>query len=140
MKAIIYFSLSRKGRCREIASTFEGSLFEIVNLEKAYRAGFINMLVYGFKSVSEHSVQYVPPLINFDDFNEVVLVSPVWAGKVNLYMRKYLETVPFKNKKVTLVGNCDSGYKNYFESYEGLIDKSNKVVDKQMYIKGKKVT
>ena len=51
-------------------------------------------------------------------------------------MKKYLEKIKFNNKFVTLVGSCDGGYKNYFNSFEGLLDESNKVIEEVIYIKG----
>lgn len=139
MKAIIYFSLSKNKNSKKIASSIEGNLFELVNLEKHYKTAFMNMFIYGFKTVRNKDVRFQAPDIDFDKFEEVVLVSPVWAGKANIFMKKYLETIPFKNKEVTIIGSCDGGYKNYFSSFDGLIDSSNKIVDKQIYVKGEKV-
>ncbi len=136
MNAIIYFSLSKNSNSRKIASTYEGDIFEIVSKQRKYRFSFVNMFMYGYKTLNNKDVKYLSPTIDFDKYETITLVSPVWAGKVNLFMRKYLEKNRFMNKNVRLVGSCDGGYKNYFKSYEGLLDESNKIIEEVIFVKG----
>lgn len=138
MNAVIYFSFSKNLNSKRIASSYEGDIFELVNKEKKYKTAFMNMFIYGYKTVFNKDVRFDLPDINFESYDTIVLVSPVWAGKVNIFMRKYLEKVSFKNKKVILVGSSDGGFKNYFKSYDGLVDESNEIVEKVMYVKGVK--
>jgi flavodoxin len=86
--------------------------------------------------VFNRRVSFTIDEIKFRNYDTVTLVSPIWAGRVCQYMRKYLETVPFKEKNVILVGSCEGGYKNYFDTYEGILDPSNTVIDKIIYEKG----
>lgn len=138
MNAVIYFSFSKNLNSKRIASSYEGDIFELVNKEKKYKTAFMNMFIYGYKTVFNKDVRFDLPDVNFESYDTIVLVSPVWAGKVNIFMRKYLEKVSFKNKKVILVGSSDGGFKNYFKSYDGLVDESNEIVEKVMYVKGVK--
>ena len=139
MNAVIYFSLSKNLNSRKIAITYEGDIFELVNNEKPHKSKIINMFIYGYKTVRNKDVNFDIPDIDFDKYDSIVLVSPVWAGGVNLFMKKYLEKTKFKNKNITLVGSCDGGYKNYFKSFKGLIDESNKVIEEVIYVKGKRI-
>ena len=75
------------------------------------------------------------PKIDFDKYDEVVLISPVWGGKVNIFMKQYLDENIFKNKKVTIIGTCMGNNKKYFESFDTVIDKSNKVIEHKLYTK-----
>jgi len=138
MNAIIYFSLSKDLNSKRIASTFDGDIFELVNNEKKHKSAFLNMVIYGFKTVRNKDVNFEVPEIDFDKYDTVILVSPVWAGRVNLFMKKYLEKVKFSNKNVKIVGTCKGGYDKYFESFNGLLDKSNTVIEEIMYVKGEK--
>ena len=138
MNVIIYFSLSKNLRSKKIASTFDGDIYELVNNEKKHTSMFMNMFIYGYKTVFNKDVDFEVPSINFDKYDNVILVSPVWAGKANIFMKKYLEKVDIKNKKVTIVGSCDGGYENYFKSYNGLLDESNEIIKEIMYVKGEK--
>ena len=139
MNAVIYFSLSKNLNSKKIALTYEGDTFELVNNEKLHKSTFINMFIYGYKTMRNKDVKFDVPVIDFDKYDNIVLVSPVWAGRVNLFMRKYLEKTKFNNKNITLVGSCDGGYKNYFKSYKGLINESNKVIEEVIYVKGKRI-
>jgi len=139
MNVIIYFSLSKNLNSKKIASTYEGDIFEIVSKEKKYKSAFVNMFIYGYKTVKNKDVNFEMPNIDFDKYDNVILVSPVWAGRVNLFMRKYLEETKFFNKNVKLVGSCDGGYKSYFKSFKGLLDESNDVIEEVIYVKGKRI-
>ena len=139
MNVIVYFSLSKKKNSKKIASTYDGDIYELVNNEKKHSSTFINMFIYGYKTMKNKDINFEIPNIDFNKYDSVTLVSPVWAGRVNLFMRKYLEKVKFKNKNVTIVGSCDGGYKNYFKSFKGLLDESNKVIEEVIYVKGKRI-
>jgi len=138
MNVVIYFSLSKDLNSKKIASTYEGDIFELVNNEKKHKSKAFNMFIYGYRTVFNKDVKFEVPDVDFEKYDKVVLVSPVWAGRANIFMKKYLEKVPFKNKEVIIVGSCDGGYKNYFESYNGLLDGSNKVIEEVIYVKGKR--
>ena len=139
MKAIIYNSMSKRRTSKDIALGIEGDHFEI-NPTKRINNFFFQLLVYGFKTVANIEVKYEEINIDFSKYEEIVLVSPVWANKVNAFMRQFLKDHRFHDKKVTIIGSCDGGYKKYFESYKGLIDSCCEIVEKQMYVKGIKET
>mgnify|MGYP000881272358 CR=1 FL=1 len=61
MNAIIYFSLSKDLNSKRIASTFDGDIFELVNNEKKHKSAFLNMLIYGFKTISNKDVDFEVP-------------------------------------------------------------------------------
>jgi hypothetical protein len=135
MKAIIYHSASKKRRSEKTAKEFDGDLYEIKPL-KPIKNIILQMIVYGFKTVAKRSVSYEPIDIDFSKYDEIVLVSPVWASRANAFMRQFLNDHPFKNKKVQIIGNCDGGYNGYFQSFESLLDDSNKIIKETMYVKG----
>lgn len=135
MKAIIYHSMSKKRTCKEVALKIEGDHFEI-NPIKRINNYFFQLIIYGFKTAANRAVKYEELNIDFSKYEEIVLVSPVWADRANAFMRQFLKDNQFHDKKVTIIGSCESGYKKYFESYKGLIDGCCEIVDKQMYVKG----
>ena len=137
MKAIIYHSMSKKKTSKEVALKIDGDHFEIKPL-KPIKTYFFQLIVYGFKTVANREVKYEQIDIDFSKYEEVVLVSPVWAGKVNAFMRQFLKDNKFHDKRVTIIGSCDASYGKYFESFKGLIDGCCEIVDKQMFVKGVK--
>ncbi|AIO19599.1 flavodoxin [Candidatus Izimaplasma bacterium HR1] len=137
MKAIIYHSNSNKKRSETVAFSFDGDRYEVKPV-KQYKSTFMQMLMYGYKTTFKKRVEYVHVGIDFDKYKEIVLVSPVWAGKVNAVMRTFLLDHKFHDKKVTLVGTSDGENNKYFESYKGLIDGCCEIVGTDLYIKGNK--
>ena len=136
MKAIIFFSLSKKQSSRSIAMQIEGDHYEIVNQDKSIKFTAFQMFYYGYKTVAKKEVKLQSPNIDFDKYTEIVLVSPVWAGKANIFMAQYLKKNKFMNKEVTIIGSSMGENKKYFSSFDNLIDKSNKVVEHISYVKG----
>lgn len=135
MKAIIYHSMSKKKISKEIALKIEGDHFEI-KPTKPINAYLFQMIVYGFKTSANKKVKYENITIDFSKYDEIILVSPVWAGRANAFMRQFLNENNFKDKKVTIIGSCEGGYKNYFKSFTSLIDSSCTIVKEEMYVKG----
>ena len=97
------------------------------------------MFMYGYKTTRNKPVYFEIDDIDYEKYDLVTLVSPVWAGRVCQYMKTYLQTIPFRNKEVIIVGSSKGGYDKYFSSYKGILDSSNKVLNEVMYVKGKKV-
>ena len=135
MKAIIFNSNSKHKRCEQVAFSIAGDRYEIKPI-KPIKSIFWQMIVYGFKTVTKKPVEYHKIEIDFTKYEEIVLVSPVWAGQVNAFMRGFLKDNPFHDKKVIIIGCADGENKKYFESYKGLIDGCCEIVGKEFYIKG----
>jgi hypothetical protein len=138
MTAIIVHSVSKHKRSLAIAKQFEGDVYEIQSKKRTIQFYPFQLAFYGFLTVANRFVPIHEVQIDYDKYDHIVLISPVWAGRVNAFMRQFLKNHPFNGKKVTLVASCDGGCSNYFESFDGLIDDSNTIVDKQVYIKGVK--
>ena len=88
--------------------------------------------------MAKKDVLFKSPEIDFEKYDEIVLVSPVWAGRANIFMNQYLKKNVFKNKLVTIIGSADGKNKRYFDSYQNLLDESNTVVKHILYVKGSK--
>jgi hypothetical protein len=140
MKAIIYHSVSKHHRSKNIALAIEGDHYEIESVKKPIKFVPFQMMYYGFLTVANRNAPIKPIEIDFLKYDEIVLVSPVWAGRANAYMRQFLKEHVFHDKKVTIIASCDGGYKKYFESFKGLIDGCNEIVEKIVYVKGELVS
>lgn len=138
MTAIIVHSVSKRKRSLEIAKSFDGDLFEIKSQKPVIKFYPFQLMVYGFLTVANKTVFIEDIEIDFDQYDNIILISPVWAGRVNAFMRQFLKEHPFTNKKVTIVASCNGGYDKYFDSFAQYLDASNTIVDKQAYVKGVK--
>lgn len=133
MKAVIYFSLSKKKRSQEIALQIEGDHFELLPANSVPKFYFFQILALGFATVRDKVLPVAVPKINYDKYEEIVLVFPIWAGRMSQYMKSYLKLNQFSNKKVTLVATSDSGKTSYRKNLENIVDPSNEVLDIVMY-------
>lgn len=139
MKAIIYHSLSKSKSCKNLALNIEGDHFEVTGVKKNISFVPFQMFVYGYKTVANRKIKLLPLEIDFEKYDEVVLVSPVWASRVNAFMRQFLIDNPFEQKKVTIIGSSKGGYKGYFDTFKKYLNDSNEIVDAKMYVKGTQV-
>ena len=135
MKVIIYFSMSKKKRSRDIAMSIEGDHYELLPGERIRRIPIISYLRLGFITMKDKDVPVEAPEINFDKYDEVVLVFPIWAARMAQYMKSYLNQVPFNGKNVTLIATSTSGRKGYMNGLCDSVDPSNDVIDIVMYKK-----
>jgi len=135
MKAIIYFSFSKNQSCKEIASTIEGDHYEINPNTKVKGFYFLWMFYMGFKTVMDRKVTLEQLEIDFDQYDEIHVVFPVWAGRPSVYMKSWLVDHQFQNKKVYLHASSDSGNNEYIEAVKQYIDPSNQIVESMTYKK-----
>lgn len=94
-KAVIYYSLSgnTKGAAEYVAKETGADLFEI-DLVKAMPEGMGKQIMYGGMLVTfgvKAKIKNVPE--NLSDYDEIILGTPIWAGKVaapiNTLISKY---------------------------------------------------
>ncbi len=133
MKVVIYFSLSKKKRSRCIAMSIQGDHYELRPGERIGKIPIFSYLRLGFITMRNKKVPVEALEIDFDKYDEVVLVFPIWAARMAQYMKCYLNRVPFKGKKVKLIATSNSGQKGYMNGLGDSIDPSNDVIDIVMY-------
>ncbi len=134
MKAIIVHSTSSKEMSLKIAKNYEGEMYRIEHLKPVYKSRFAQLFFYGFQTVTNKSVKIKPMDIDLSKYDEVYLVSPVWAGRINAYMKAFLKQYQIKNKKVHIIASCEGGYKNYFITFRAFLDPSNEIVEEAVYV------
>ncbi len=140
MKAIIYYSMTKKQKCKNIAYQIEGDHFEIEDLHKPNKCAFFRVIHYAYIVIANKDIEFKTPKIDFDQYDEIFLVSPVWGGKICIFMSRYLKQNIFTNKEVTVVSSSIGENNDYLDSVKEVIDSSNKIVKHITYIKGIKTS
>lgn len=128
MKAIIYYSLSGRTK-RELERRFEGDYYRLKGKLKIPKNYWLQLAYLGMFSVFNKSLDYDDVAINFEQYNEIILGSPVWAFTVNPFTKKFLKRNIFKNKKVTLLLTHEGGPGKAMYHFKKRIDKSNEIID-----------
>lgn len=133
MKAVIYFSLSKKKMSEKIAKTIEGDHFALRPADSVPKFYPFQLIKLGFATLKNKSLPVDVPKINYDLYDEIVLVFPIWAGRMAQYMKSFVDLKQFTNKKVTLIASSGSGSQRYKQNLENIVDQTNEVVDIVMY-------
>ena len=132
MKAIIYYSLSGKTD-RKVHELFEGDFYRLEGKIKIPKMYWLQIVYLGFFASLGFKLKYKPLDIDFDQYDEIVLASPVWAFTISPFLKKYLRSHRFKNKKVTLLVTHQGGQGNVFKHFKKFIHRSNDIVDELAY-------
>ncbi len=135
MKAIIYYSLNNQ--TREIVNTVEADdVYEIIPDVKVPKRRFWQMFTLGYYSTRKVSRPIKTLDIDFSMYEEIILATPVWAGKMSCFMRAFLETNKIENKKLTLLASSLGGPGQVMSDLRSYLD--NNEIDEQFYVKGER--
>lgn len=111
-RAVIYYSLdgNTKEAAQKIAESLGAALIEL-EPEKPMPSGKISRILYGGMLSTMNRTPALKPLsANLADFDEIILGTPVWAGKIAAPVRTFL-TQNIADEKViavfTLSGSAD---------------------------------
>jgi hypothetical protein len=135
MKAIIYYSLN--DQTREIIQSFDGDVYEIKPDVRVPKRRFWQMFTLGYYSTRKTSRPIKQLNIDFDQYQEIVLATPVWAGKISCFMRAFLEQTKIENKNITLVASCLGGPGQVMGDYKQYVS-NNEIQEEILYIKGER--
>lgn len=111
MKAVVvYFSLegNTKYAAEKIADKLQADLIELAP-NKDYPTGSVSKFVWGGKSaVLAEKPKLLPYEFNKENYDLVVLGTPIWAGTFTPPLRTFLMEQDLSGKKVALFA-CHSG-------------------------------
>lgn len=92
MKTLIVY-YSRTGHTEKVANEIQkqtGGLIEKIE-DNTNRRGILGYLKSGFQAAKKHAVSINEPINNPKDFEQVIVVSSIWAGTINSPIRTYLQ-------------------------------------------------
>ncbi len=135
MKAILYVSLT--GTAKKIISNYDGNIYEIKGDVKIPKSRFMQMFVFGYHVVAKKNLPIKPVAFDAQNYTDITLVTPVWAGNISGFMRTFLENHKLNDKNITLVASCDGGPGKVMKEYKLLLD-GNKIIDEHIYVRGER--
>lgn len=136
MNLVIFHSTSKKHICKVLADGIEGDHLEIKHTKKYPKSLFCQMIRFGYETVFNKEVLIEHLEIDFEKYTDIYLVAPVWAGRVDAYLRQFLNNYTFKEKKIHVMYNAGGEAKNYLDSIKPFIDQSNTIVETKAYTNG----
>ncbi|MBI9010027.1 MAG: hypothetical protein JEZ05_08345 [Tenericutes bacterium] len=138
MNAIIFHTTTKHQSSLIVSNNFEGDKFQIKSVKKVPKSTACQMFLFGFQTVAKKTVKLQKLDIDFDKYDEIYFVSPIWAGRINAYVRQFLKDNTIKNKKIHIIANALGDNPKYFKTFKECLDPSNEVVEESVYIKGVK--
>ena len=132
-KICIYYSLNN--HVRDIVTGLEDvDLVEVKTVKKLPTNKVWQMVYLGFLVSRKKELEIQEVDTNFDMYEEVIIASPIWAGRIAIPIISFLTKYKMKDKKITLLISCSGkevhGVK---EQVESLVDASNQVIDVKLF-------
>ncbi len=132
-KICIYYSLNN--HVRDIVTGLEDvDLVEVKTVKKLPTNKVWQMVYLGFLVSRKKELEIQEVDTNFDMYEEVIIASPIWAGRIAIPIISFLTKYKMKDKKITLLISCSGkevhGVK---EQVESLVDVSNQVIDVKLF-------
>jgi flavodoxin len=134
--AAVYYSLT--GHCRFLAQKVQEELgceqYE-VKLHRPYSdSGFSKYYRAGRDTSLRWPVSLVKPLPDLKAYEAVIIVTPVWAGRVSSPLYSFLRQTDLQEKKLFIIASCSGGdTQKCFKSIEKLVRPAH-VVDTISFI------
>ena len=111
-KLFIYYSLSGNGDLVADYLKHTYDIRKVVTKEPLPKNYILSLITGGFKAM----INYHDKLDNFDnnieDYNEIVIGSPIWNDRLSSPINTVLDNINLKNKKVTFILYSGSGKAN----------------------------
>ena len=109
--AIVYFSLDGNTEyvAKKIAQNLTGDLIKLVPA-KQYPTGKVSKFFWGGKSVTfKDQPQLQPYDFNVDEYDVIILGTPIWAGTYTPPFRTFLKENDLSGKKLAFFACCSGG-------------------------------
>lgn len=117
-KLVVFYS--KTGNTKLIAETIaknaKADVEELKWKREIKSSGLMKYVRGGFNSSLKRKIQIEPIEKNINDYETIIIGTPIWAGKMNPAIRTFLRDYPLQNKKVAVFCTCDGeGGKNLDE-------------------------
>ncbi|WFD11665.1 flavodoxin family protein [Tepidibacter hydrothermalis] len=126
-KLVIYYSFegNTKLLSQIIAQNLDADILEINPKDEVKRKGFMKYL-WGGKSVFMKEKPELEPIsIDIDEYDLLIIGTPVWAGTFTPALRTFFDKYDIKNKKIFLFCTHNGGPGKTLENMKSELDMNN---------------
>ena len=109
-KVFIYYSLSGNGEI--IADYLQDNNIEIRKIkaiDKMPKNTVLRILTGGFLAGIEYKAALIDFNNNIEEYDEIIIGSPIWNGKLSCPINSVLDILDLSNKKITFILYSGSG-------------------------------
>ncbi len=127
---VLYYSLNGNTDfvAKKLAEKLEA---DVITIEptKDYPKGFAKYIVGGFQALFRIKVDISPIEVDLDEYDQVVIGSPVWASTMTPPLRSFLKDNQIEDKNVVMFCTYEGQAGKVFDHIEKSIGKNN-IVDR----------
>lgn len=123
---IVYYSLDghTKKLAEEISRINNYDLMQI-EPEKPFKyRGFLKILIGGMWAIRKKTPP-IKPINGIENYDTILLGSPVWGGRITPYLRTFLTENKLSNKKIAVFASCGSGVGSFYDNIKELIPENS---------------
>lgn len=109
-KIFIYYSLSGNGDM--VANYLKDKRYEIRKVdtrEQLPKNMILRIIIGGYKAMINHKDKLLDFDNNIEDYNEVVIGSPIWNSKLSSPINSVLDNISLEGKRLTFILYSGSG-------------------------------
>ncbi|MCF7906520.1 flavodoxin [Patescibacteria group bacterium] len=130
---MIFYSLT--GNCRKIANELNKKYpSDIIELKlkrgfKKPKMNFTNILIGGFQAATKKTPEINNLDINLNNYNQIILGTPVWASTMSPAIRTFLKKYNIENKKIIIFASYKGEIGNTFSDIKEILNKNNEILE-----------
>ncbi|CAH2214039.1 flavodoxin family protein [Tepidibacter aestuarii] len=134
-KLVIYYSLegNTKLLSQTIAQNLDADILEIKPKYEVKRKGFMKYLWCGKSVFMKEKPELERIEINIDEYDLLIIGTPVWAGTFTPALRTFFDKYNIKNKKIFLFCTHNGGPGKTLENMKSELDMNN-IVDTKDFV------
>ncbi len=127
---VLYYSLNGNTDfvAKKLAEKLDADIF-MIETTKGYPKGFAKYIVGGFQALFKIKVDIRPVKVTLDDYDQIVIGSPVWASSMTPPLRSFLKDNQIEDKNIVMFCTYEGQAGKVFDHIEKSIGKNN-IVDK----------
>ncbi|QVK21625.1 hypothetical protein KHQ82_04690 [Mycoplasmatota bacterium] len=112
MNLILYFT--RSGTCKKVSEILSQTIdSEVLELKDNMNwRGLLGFIKGGYHSFKESRIEYDIKEIDFSNYDQIYIVSPIWASKVQPTIRTFIKENNLQNAQLILVQGMRSPNEN----------------------------
>ncbi len=116
---ILYYSYegNTEKLANDLANTFDIKCAKLQPIKKFNKQGFAKYVWGGFQVISKRRPKLKPLNIDFDNFNNIIIASPIWAGQVTPAIYSFIKNNELNNKNISLFYTHKGGNKKVIDKF-----------------------
>ena len=139
-KLVVFYS--KTGNTKLVAETIakkaKADVEELKWKKEIKSTGPMKYVRGGFNSSLKRKIKIEPLVKNIDDYDTIIIGTPIWASKMNPAIRTFLKDHPLQNKKIAVFCTCDGDGGKNLDELKVLVEGNELIGSKIFFRSGQK--